>query len=452
MKKGSPLLRTPPRRSYASKGVSSDARELVAQYAQSARDSGTPLAAFAKIGEKTDYAPSKRTLQRHVAALDAGTTPLSHEKASGASKSLTDEQCEVLFGWVLWSPKKVDLDALIATSARFFGVSISKPTASCYCTAGELSTQLTGKRPMPKKLSRDEYVLGYHEYVLDRHNDGFLSIDPSKLACADFFTDSHRTERDTTLNGKGLPQKKIAGHSWLYTSNFLTVIWADGINRTPCLLFTYNPWFDSNGPHAEEVMKWCKDFRIARDRIYYVKSSKHYCKEVNAQTSEFCRRYKDQLKGTHVMHDGGNSFKIKKNLVFEEHCRRVSVMPSAQHGEISTCDNRNNALIKAKGKSMRSKDGNEAYNALALMYAADISHPAAIKRMFARNLFLDTPLNLEAVDKLLTKGEHLDPHREKLFDGYLAAFLDFVAENGDNILEDPPEADEDRLDGSYWRI
>jgi hypothetical protein len=423
----------------------------VAQYARSARDSGTPLATFAKIGENTDYAPSVRTLQRHVAALEAKTTPLSREKASGASTSLTDEQRDILFGWVLWSQEKINLDALIAASARFFGVTISKPTASRYCTAGELSTQLTGKRPMPKKLSRDDYVLGYYQYVLDRHNDGFLSVDPSKLACADFFTDSHRTERDTTLNGKGLPQKKIAGHSWLYTSNFLTVIWADGINRTPCLLFTHNPWFDPDGSHADKVMNWCKKFRIARDRIYYLKSSKHYCKEANSQTSEFCRLYKDQLKGVHMMHDGGNSFKIKKNLVFEEYCQSVSVMPSAQHGEISTCDNHNNALIKAKGKSKRSKDGNEAYNALALMHAADNSEPAAIQRMFARNLFLDKPLNLEAVDELLTKGEHLDPHREKLFDGYLAAFLDFVAENGESILEEPSEASGDELDGVYWR-
>jgi hypothetical protein len=54
---------------------------------------------------ETSYAPKKRTLQEHMAALRADEAPSSTEKATGRAPALTEEQWEIVFGRVLLGGK-----------------------------------------------------------------------------------------------------------------------------------------------------------------------------------------------------------------------------------------------------------------------------------------------------------------------------------------------------------
>ena len=436
---------------YASKDVSPDTRTVVAEFAVSAKRRGVPLEEFVKIAEGTSYTPAPRTLYRHVAAIERGDAPLSAKKATGARSLLTLVQKEILGGYLLTAEKKTDLFVCQTKSMEFFGVKIGHSTAGNYVHELELSFQLVGARSMPKDMTFDMYVKSYFDWLFERHQEGWLIISPSLLWCMDSFTDSHRRDREKTISGLNQKQRKLAGHKWVYTNNYLCCIWADGVNRTPTLCFTFNKKLDPDGPNRKNVLAWCKVWGIDPSRIYYLQSSKHYCKESSDQVSEFCCRYRDKFTGTHGYHDGGGAFKIKKTLITSDVAKSVRVMPSVPHGELSTCDNHYNALVKKSHSPRASVEGDEAENAIIYLAMCDRVDSGAIAHMFTRNLFLDHKnITLAEVEARLRGWKGLNIRRERLFAHYMDCYHDFLP----NFIEEQSQklnvAKDDEMDGAYW--
>ena len=82
---------------------------------------------------------------------------------------------------------------------------------------------------------------------------------------------------------------------------------------------------------------------------------------------------------------GGNSFKKDGLYILEEQGRKLSILPSVQHGELSVCDNHFNAIVKER-RWAKCEDGqDEAYEALLLLKETDMVDPDAIHRMFVDN-------------------------------------------------------------------
>jgi len=54
------------------------------------------------------------------------------------------------------------------------------------------------------------------------------------------------------------------------------------------------------------------------------------------------------LRGAHVLVDDGGSWKMDREQILAGSAKRVEVMPSAQHGELSVLDNKVNAVAKAQ--------------------------------------------------------------------------------------------------------
>jgi hypothetical protein len=313
-------------------GTSWETRQVVAEWAMAAKASGTPVRSFAKNGEKSSYSPSARTLRRQVASLERGEDLFMKEKDTGREPALLWDQRKVLCGAVLMAEEKVNLEKFSGLSEEYFGVPLAKSTASDYCRQLGLSFQLVGGRPMPKNLTFDEYVLGYFEWVLNSRNEGFFNVDVSKLACADSFTNSIRTFREKTLNGIGRKQKKFPRLDYKYTDNFMGCQWGDGINRTPTLHFSFNKAYAPSNPDANLVDNYFKDLDLNRDRSFFEQSTKFYCAEKSIQAHNFVDRYRRELKGSHVMFDGGPAWKIKKQYVMEGYVRNYRVLAPAQHG------------------------------------------------------------------------------------------------------------------------
>ena len=97
-KRGRSTEASPARGHYASAGVSVDVKEHTAALAEALQARGVALETLVSALKETSYAPKKRTLQEHMAAVKGGEAPLSAEKESGAPLALTDEQWAIVFG------------------------------------------------------------------------------------------------------------------------------------------------------------------------------------------------------------------------------------------------------------------------------------------------------------------------------------------------------------------
>jgi hypothetical protein len=287
---------------------------------------------FRSFFADSPYKPGRSTLFEHIAAVEAGGSPFAEEETRGRKGTLTEEQQYVLFGAILEEDDEVDLPKMRALAKKFFGVTAVPSTWSRMAKHGQLTFRLVAGRYMPKQMTTETYGDQYYQCIIDLFNSGFFAADPSKIACFDFASNSHRLQRRKTLQGKGTKQKKMAAVRYVYTSTFAICLWLDGVNRTPVLLFTFDPAFDPNGPLAKEVAEWCRRNRIDRSRIYFLRSKKHYCPESKDQTDEFRRLYQNQLLGARVLHDNGNSLKERKASRFEGDCERAVFLPSAPMG------------------------------------------------------------------------------------------------------------------------
>lgn len=268
---------------------------------------------------------------------------------------------------------------------------------------------------------------------MNLHNSGFFSCEDNYLGCIDFITNSRRLERQKTFSGVGLAQPKISGPSVAYTDSFAVSTWCDGFGHTPALMFTHNPVFNPAGDRWSEVLKWCEEIGVASDRIFFEASDKKYCKEKNSQVSAWAYRYGEVLKDAHVIHDGGNSYKIDGEYILEDVVGRISVMPSDQHGELSTCDNWYNAIVKNKWKKNRTNT-NESYDALVLLKACDDVNASAMEAMFHHNFMLDIEKpSREIMDARLTAKKKDSNEKLEKFAMYVASY--------DQYMEDNPQLD-----------
>ncbi len=148
---------------YAGTGVTPAIKEHTAKLAVALQAAGVPMATIVQALRNTDYAPEERTLFRHMAAIKAGQTPLSAEKASGRPATLTDEEWEIVFGWVLQQNKIANLEDVQRWIKANLHLDVSIATISRHKDTMGMSFKLVSRRGMPFGTTRDEYVLGYFD-------------------------------------------------------------------------------------------------------------------------------------------------------------------------------------------------------------------------------------------------------------------------------------------------
>ena len=105
-----------------------------------------------------------------------------------------------------------------------------------------------------------------------------------------------------------------------YTNQVFVGLWADGINRTPALLFTHNPKFDLSRTgtrrRADEQAKLLDvlaKYGVDPSRIIYEKSQKYYYAESHHMVSAFLDHYKDEIEhpeSISVFSDDGRCYAV----------------------------------------------------------------------------------------------------------------------------------------------
>jgi hypothetical protein len=345
---------------------------------------------------------------------------------------LDEEQQMILCGWVLSEKKKsrkVGLEAVAKMSVAFFDIDISESTACRYLGSWELSSKLVGSRFRKNGLTEEDYIIQYYDWLLARAKEGFFAVPGHKLCSFDFVTNSRRRERIKTFYERGSKQAKFSRVKIIYTDTILNCVWYDGVNRTPALLFTYNPALDPDGANREQVFYWCEVYDIDPKRIHYTYSEdKVYCAEQAAQVSTFMRYY-DCWRGVHTLSDAGASFKVNGEPCFPYYTNSEhrTYAPDV-HGELSPNDNKIHPDAKNDWRKERSMEGDEVQDTLALLRMLDIVPGGSITSFFDRNFQLRKPLSLGSVRRLLKGRDVTDTDRQKWWDACVAVFEQFQHE------------------------
>ncbi len=436
---------------YMSKGVSPETKVALAQYAAGAKREGVSIPAFVGFGAEADYQPKTRTLQAHVAAINAGESPLLEEKKSGSQKKLSEEELHILFGAVLADEKPVGCKQVQDHSWKLFGDPLSQPTASRYMQLGELSYQLHGTRSMPSGMSFEDYVLRYHEQLLELQRKSFFTHGARLTFCIDSATNSHRIRRQRGFNGIGATQKKFKGLKFIHTDTYVIVVWMDGVNRTPCLCFTHNKAFADDSPEAAAILAYCRQMGVARVRIIYLPSKKQYCGEKPEQYAHFCQVYKREMHGAYGLRDGGPAFKKRSDPIVEQYAQEVHILESATHGESSIVDCNVNSIAKNNWDSMRDNCEFEWQDTINLLHAYDNVDSESIKRMWVRNFLLDKKApTLRDVENMLRGNKNVVSGRAMRHEAYKQSYYDHLQQKEREGHIDFKRTEGYELDGGYW--
>ena len=439
-------MNTPPR-TYAAGGTPAVVKDYRARLALELRNLGVPLATFLEANNATPFPMSERTLRLHVAAVDAGEAPLSAEKGSGRRPKLTEEQWAVAAGAILLATEPTDLQWAATWLKTNFDVDMDLSNVSRHLDALQLSTRLTSGRPRPKNISAEAYTIEYYNFVKGLHDDMFFKYDPKLIVCVDFVTNSRRLERQKTIAMVGSKQRKLSRPKPRYTNSYLVAVCMEDNMQYPALMFTHDPTFDPNGPRALEVQQWCRTMHIARDRIVYTASPKQYCYESAAHVAHFKGIYRRELRGTRVLHDDGNSFKINGELILADGADRCVVFPPVSHGELSVLDNKLFAVAKNQWRTER-KNVDFSRDDLYLLWCIDWARKEAIRSYWDHNFMLDVRRVTLAATTQRLRGK--PNSRWLLEERYVAAYEAWREERGEEVQEQQWAALDCRLDGVYW--
>jgi len=435
---------------YAGAGVSDEIKEQAARTAVGLQARGWSVSEIVVFLAETSYGPKQRTLERHIAALKRGDTPLSSEKGAGRPQLLDEEQWAVVAGWVLCEERKVDLDRVRRWIKANFDVDMDDSTVSRHKDELGLSFQLLGARPVKAGTTRDEYVLGYFEFVKRLEDEHFFAWDSAKIVCTDSVTNSCRVERTKTLGLKGRKQQKFSSDRPQYTNNYVVGVTRSGHGKLKALMFTHDPAFNPEGGRWMEVKQWCRKFKINPQHIYFTKSSKKYCKEQQAHITQFLHVNRAALRGARILHDAGPAYKKDGHYILEDGANMVVVLPAAQHGELSVLDNKLNAVAKLMWKKERTNT-DFAYDALLLLHCINKVRDESISTWWDQNFLLSAQeLTLKGVEAQLSSVGGKPPMRQALQEYYIAAYDAWCEENDEKDEGAAKQSAKRGLDGSYW--
>lgn len=350
--------------------------------------------------------------------------------------------------------KKTDLQWVVDWIGENFDVEVSIATVSRHIKAIKLTIKLVRKRGMPRSISKEQYAQLYLEDLLKLHNSGFFKHPPNLIYTIDATSNSRRLERPTTIAISGGPAPKLAVSHAVYTDTYLAALWMDGVNRTPTLMFTFNPALKPDGSRWKEVCEWCAAWDLEPEQIVYEDSAKKYCATTNEHVAHFKRIYSDRIKGTRVMYDAGNEFKFQRESILLDGADQEFVFTPATHGEESVLDNNWFAIAKKWWREEREKFCGDDVDkqSVYLVYCIDYYKSEQIQNLYTRNYLLGLRRpTLPAVEDFLGGRTRMTYENQELLKKYLAAYKAWCAEHHNETTPDVFEALEDDLDGVYWQ-
>lgn len=400
---------------------------------------------------------SERQLDRWLASVNSDLEVISPEKMTGSLPSLLRTQRDISSGWVL---DQIDhgIAVHLASFCKFvldhFSIIITKRTASNYLREDGFTYRIAKKKASSYVIDRARLEADLWNWVFS--NQKWLNNIPlSKLCSLDFTFTGHRTERRASFGIKGGAQLMEAFQVSRFTNCIITCPWADGKNRTPPVLFTYNPAFRLDRPSTarrDEQVEYLRarlaHYGIDKSRVIYNGKDKEeketYAKECPDLLRRFFKLYKIPSDAV-ALSDNGNSFfenseSVLEALGFKNHL----CYPANVHQWLSVNDNPLHGLSKGSWRASGVDYSDDVESCLMLLSFLDRDIINNSKLWFKRN-FLE--LKEEDVGALIGSRGSKKSHLHK---SWQRAYRIAIGQDARGDRPNIPEELQDRLDGLHW--
>ena len=419
---------------YPSTELSTDQRELIARLVGPLEARGLSRSVFREVLADVEINVPKSSLDRWVHAYVATGSIFTAEKASGATPLLDNEQCEIAAGWVLSqndSNEAVSLATFSKFCASAFGVELAPTTAHDYLHALGFSSKVSQVKTSGFTIDVDALAKMMFEWKSERQRAGDLK---GLVASVDFTFTGHRTDRRVSYAPAGGAQPKSSAAITQFTNCIVTVVWSDGVNRTPPVLFTFNGKFrlDRVGrklwiQEREKFVAALARFGIDARRVIYIGADKTESRLYASESTDLLRRFFALYQipqNVVVFSDNGKSFfpggvSALESLGFAKH---VSY-PAPVHQHLSPNDNRLHGAAKASWRNSGVNFKDDVESSLRLLNHLDVALAAHGATWFEQNIL---KLTIESARELIRgrSGKRAQVDYDRLYAYQIFAGLD----------------------------
>jgi transposase len=443
-------------RFYSASEISDDYKTHLARLYIVEREQGKSRKEFVDNLRASGLDLSERSIDRWAAKYTLTGNVISTEKLTGRAELLNREQRDICSGWVLDQIAKgiaVHRETYCNFVATFFGVKLSQMTVSNYLAEDGFTYRTLQKKTASFIIDVDKLRIDAWNWVKTQK----FPYDLSKIASIDFTFTGHRTERRSGFGIKGGVQPMEATAVSTYTNCIVTVVWADGINRTPPMLFTYNAAFRHDRKRTQrrddlrEHLDAClQRYGITPDRIKSVGKDKYEREHYVTESPKLLRLFFEKYKvppGVTVFSDNGNSFfengeSVLHKLGFKTHI----CYPANVHQYLSPNDNRLHGTSKQTWRNSGINYSDDVDSCLRLLSYLDRDIVKHSKHWFERNML--KLQESDVADLVSSRGGKMC-HLHK---GWLRSYRISIGEDARGQMPELPDDLNDRLDGVYWEL
>lgn len=389
-----------PKTTYAAARISDDAKTMIARLYRVQHAQGKRRHEFVADMSQAGYTFSESQLDRWVARVNRDEAAVSTTKASGAPAHLTREQRDIAGGWIL-SQNFHGISVHRSDYSHFcdehFKQPLSHPTVSRYLAEDGFSYRTMQSKARGFTVDIVSQRRQLWDWVQTQRQEGLFDIHRSLLASIDFTFTGHRTERSSSFASQGGSQPILSVSISSYTNCIITVVWADGMNRTPPMLFTYNPEFRRDRhPTVRRVAliqhfdEGLKEKGIDRQRIVYVGKEKGESRSYVAESPALLRNFFEHYPVPEcavILSDLGGSFvdqgkSVLLDLGFQKHV----CYPAAVHQYLSPNDNRLHGTAKKAWRESDIDYKDDVKSCIFLLHRLDNDIHTQSKMWFDRNM------------------------------------------------------------------
>ena len=220
----------------------------------------------------------------------------------------------------------------------------------------------------------------------------------------------------------------------------MTALWADGINRTPALLFTYNPAFRTDRKSTmgrkglkEHLNNCLREYGIDQNRIYYVgnaaNESRTYVPESASLIRQWAAHYQIDAKKTIILTDNGKSYFEEKEDVFARMGFKAQYWyTAAVHAFLSPNDNKFHGQAKRQWLAEGLDYSDDVKSSISLLFWLDQPTREHILGYFHQNFLLRVynPTPLDSMQVITRKGSKPQKYFKRCLEEYKSAMSTII--------------------------
>lgn len=267
-----------------------------------------------------------------------------------------------------------------------------------------------------------------------RRSQGIFSVPQSRVCSIDFTYTSHRTHSIKSYAPINAEQQAIFDSTPKDTNCIVTVLWWDGVNRTPSVLYTYNPKFRTDRSRTKkrdgdrQHLQLCLDTSaLDPNRVVYVGKAKGEKHTYVPESPDLVRRffsYHGVRTETNFLSDKGNAFIDKgKDVLLDLGSKSHSTFPPSVHHYLSPNENELHGSSKRQWRETCDSFEDDVKSCYQLFFFLDQQTSHHSSTWFNRNMI---KLKETGVEELIS-GASVEQQR---FHPTLQKSLSFISRPG----------------------